>query len=271
MQDEMEPCLVGRRAIEDLIAGVPLAALGVRMARTTDIVRIAKGTGHKAIWVDLEHSTMSVDTAAAICASALDLGMLSLVRVPENDHSIIGRLLDGGALGIIAPRIETVEEAEAVVSACRFPPLGHRSAVATLPHVAYRRMPATELQSLMNRATIVKILIESPRGIENLEGIASLPGVDIIGIGSNDLSAELGVAGDVRHPKMRAAHDVALAVCAAQDIPLAIGGIADPQYAAELIQRGAAPFLFTAIDSDLLHVAAKDRIDRALAALKPRA
>ena len=112
--------------MERLAQGLPVAVLGVRCSRTAEIARIARSTGHQAIWVDMEHSTMPVDTAAMICASALDLGLVPFIR--RCQRGISGSLdgyLDGGALGIIAPRIETVEQARDLVAACKFPPLGH--------------------------------------------------------------------------------------------------------------------------------------------------
>src|ERR1700722_8626186 len=138
MQDDKAPWLAARRVVEHLGLGQPVAALGVRSSRTADIARIARSSGHHAIWVDLEHSTMPIDAAALICAAALDIGLAPFVRVPEREYGLVGRLLDGGVLGIIAPRVETVEEAQEMVTACRFPPLGHRSAVASLPHLDFR-------------------------------------------------------------------------------------------------------------------------------------
>ena len=84
----------------------------------------------------------------------------------------------------------------------------------------------------MNEATVVKILIESPLGIENIEAIAALPGVDLVGIGTNDLSAELGVAGQFAHPSVRQAHEAAIGACRRAAKPLAIGGIGDPAHTA---------------------------------------
>jgi len=95
----------------------------------------------------------------------------------------------------------------------------------------------------MNAATVVMILIESPGGIENVEAIAALPGVDLVGIGTNDLSAELGVAGQCSHPSVRKAHEAAIEACRRAGKPLIIGGIADSAINAELIRLGAAPFL----------------------------
>jgi len=259
----------GRHIVLDRLAkNQPIAAFGVRSARTPEIARLAKASGHHVIWVDLEHSTMPVDVAAQICACALDIGITPFARIPERDLGVIGRLLDGGAMGIIAPRIETVEEVRQLVAACRFPPLGHRSAIASLPLVQHARLPAATLFETANRATLVKVLIESQPGLDNLEAIAALPGVDILSIGTNDLSAELGVPGDFKHARVREAHEHALDVCRRAGKPLVIGGIGDPAYAAELIRRGAAPFLMTGIDTDLLLGAAQDRVRQALASIQ---
>jgi 4-hydroxy-2-oxoheptanedioate aldolase len=256
------------RAVNTVMARLarrqPVAALGVRTSRTADIARLAKATGHHAIWIDLEHSTMPIDAAGAICAAAQDIGLVPFVRVPEREYGVIGRLLDAGAAGIIVPRIETAAQAADVVAACRFPPLGHRSAIATLPSVEYRRLSPTQLYDVANRSTVVKLLIESPRGIENIEAIARVEGVDLLGIGSNDLSAELGVAGGPVHPLLREAHDAALAACARAGKPLVIAGVADAAYIADCIRRGAAPFLMTGIDTDLLLAAMHERVAKAL-------
>jgi 4-hydroxy-2-oxoheptanedioate aldolase len=268
MRDDNAPWLVARAAVERLNQGVPVLALGVRSSRTADIARVARSSGHHALWVDLEHSTMSIDTAAHICAAALDLGLAPFARVPEREYGLIGRLLDGGVLGIIAPRVETVEEAQEIVAACRFPPLGHRSAIAALPHLDFRKMPAEEFNRTLNHATVVKILLESPRGIDNAAAIAALEGVDLVGIGTNDLTAEMGLAGQFRHPDVRKAHESAILACRRAQKPLAIGGISDLAYMVELIRLGAAPFIFTGIDADLLVGAARDRVGHALASLE---
>lgn len=255
--------------LQRLAEGLPVTALGIRSARTPEIARLAQASGHDLVWVDLEHSSMPIDVAAQICCCAQDLGLVSLVRVPERDYGVIGRLLDGGAMGIIAPRIESAEQAADVVAACRFPPLGHRSAIAQLPGIGYRRMPAAALNEHFNRHTLVKLLIESPAGIAHLPQIAAMPGVDLIGIGANDLSAELGVPGEYRHPLMREALDSALDACQRAGKPLAIGGIGDAAHVAELLSRGAAPFLMTGIDTEMMLASATERAIKALQSLIP--
>src|SRR6266700_489702 len=97
--------------LQKLARGEPLLSLGIRNARTPEIVRIAKTAGYGIVWIDLEHSSISIDCAVQISATAVDLGLEAWVRVPEREYGVIGRLLDGGVTGIVAPRVETAEEA----------------------------------------------------------------------------------------------------------------------------------------------------------------
>ena len=267
---DLVPLSAVQRLLKRLALGEPVTALGVRSARGAEIARLAKASGYDLVWVDLEHSSMPIDAAVQICACAHDLGMVSLARVPERDYGVIGRLLDGGVMGIIAPRIETAQHAADVVAACRFPPAGHRSAIAQLPTVGYRRMPAAQLNEACNQNTLVKLLIESPTGIANLAQIAAVPGVDLIGIGANDLSAELGVAGQFRHALMQSALAAALDACRCAGKPLAIGGISDAVQMAELIAQGAVPFVMAGIDTEMLLSAMHDRIAQARLAYQPK-
>jgi 4-hydroxy-2-oxoheptanedioate aldolase len=80
MTDRIDPWLAGQALLDRLAQGLPVTALGVRCSRTADIARIARCTGHQAIWIDMEHSTMPVDTAATICAASVDLGLVPFVR-----------------------------------------------------------------------------------------------------------------------------------------------------------------------------------------------
>ena len=140
-----------------LAAGEPLLSLGVRNARTGDIARMASASGYDVVWIDLEHSSMSVDVAAQIAATAHDLGVAAWVRVPEREYGVIGRLLDGGATGIIVPKVETADEARLIADACRFPPRGQRSQIGLLPQHGFARMPAAELTRRADEAVVLQM------------------------------------------------------------------------------------------------------------------
>jgi 2-keto-3-deoxy-L-rhamnonate aldolase RhmA len=230
--------------------------LGIRTSRTADVVRIAQATGYHAIMVDLEHSTMPLDIAAQLCATAGDLGMTPFVRVPEREYGAIGRLLDCGAQGIVAPRIETAAEAETVSKACRFAPRGQRSQLAMVPRLGMRPTPADTLNPALDEATIVQILLETPAGIANADAIARLDGVDMLAIGVNDLTAEFGVPGRYTDPRVREAVATAAEACKRHGKLLMVGGIADLAIMSDLMPLGVCPLQLAGIDTDLLYAAA---------------
>jgi 2-keto-3-deoxy-L-rhamnonate aldolase RhmA len=238
--------------LQKLAQREPLLSLGIRNARTAEIVRMAKTAGFGLVWIDLEHSSISIDCAVQIIASAADQGMEAWVRVPERDYGVVGRLLDGGATGIVAPRVETAEEARRVVNAARFPPLGQRSQIALLPQAKYQRMSAAELMRCADVATTVHILIESAEGVRNAGAIAAIDGVDILHVGLNDLSVDLGHVDDLRHGDMLDACKLVIAAAHACDKLAVIGGSSDPALFVELLNAGAVPLVFAAIDSDVL-------------------
>lgn len=248
--------------LDRLRAGELCLMLGIRSSRTSDVVRIARTTGHDAIMVDLEHSAMPVEVAGQLCATAGDLGMTAFVRLPEREYGAIGRLLDCGATGIIAPRIETVAEARTVSRACRFPPRGQRSQVATVPLVGMRPTPAATLNAELDRHVIVQALIETPAGVGNCAAIAALDGIDMLGIGANDFTAELGVPGRYRDVRVRDAVAAVAAAAKEHDKVVMLGGIADPATFGPLLELGVSPLIMTGTDTDLLYAGAESRADR---------
>jgi 2-keto-3-deoxy-L-rhamnonate aldolase RhmA len=247
--------------LDRLRAGEPTFMLGVRASRTPEVVRIAAATGHHAVLIDLEHSAMSMDVAAQMCAAAGDLGLVAFVRVPERDYGTIGRLLDGGAQGIVAPRVETVSEALTISRACRFPPRGQRSQIATVPQLGMRPTPAASSNPTLDAHTIVQILLETPEGIANVDAIAAIDGVDMVAIGANDLTAELGAPGAYDHPAVREAVGSAADACRRHGKLLMLGGIGDPSVLASMSALGACPLLLTGMDTDLLFTAARSRVE----------
>ena len=248
-----------------LRAGQPTLMLGIRSGRTTDVVRVAQATGHHGVLIDLEHATMSLDTAGQMCSAAHDLGLTPFVRLPERDYGTIGRMLDAGAHGIVAPRIETTGEALTVARACRFPPRGQRSQIAAVSQGGMRPIPARELNPALDASTIVQILLETPSGVANADAIAQIDGVDMLAIGVNDLSAELGVPGEHGDPRLRDAIATVAAACRRHDRLLMVGGIADPSLIASLASSGVCPLYLTGMDTDLLFTGARARARQFLA------
>lgn len=246
--------------LDRLRAGELTLMMGIRSSRTSDAVRVASATGHHAILIDLEHSTMPFDIAAQLCATAADLGMTPFVRVPEREYGAIGRLLDCGAHGIVAPRIDTVAEAQVVARACRFAPHGQRSQLAMVPQLGMRPSPARTLNPALDDATIVQILLETPEGIANSDEIARLDGVDMLAIGANDLAAELGVPGKFDHPDLHKAVETVAEACRRHGKLLMLGGVADLAVLDTLVPLGVCSLQLTGMDTDLLYSGAEVRV-----------
>jgi len=129
-----------------------------------------------------------------------------------------------------------------------------------------RPTPATVLNPAMDRATIVQILIETPTGIADADAIAAVDGVDMLAVGANDLTAELGIPGQYDHPLVRDAVASVAEACKRHGIPLMLGGIGDPALFASLATLGVCPLHLTGMDTDLLHSAARTRVETITAA-----
>ena len=112
---------------ERLEKGEVAIGIGIRGLRGVEAARLMKSAGFDWLFIDLEHGPASVETAYQISMAALDAGIAPLVRVPAGELALGARCLDGGALGVVIPHVDTPEQAQAMVDAFRFPPLGHRS------------------------------------------------------------------------------------------------------------------------------------------------
>ena len=152
--------------------------------------RVLARAGFDWLTVDLEHAAIDWSRAAALFGAIADAGGTPLARVPEGRHDHIKRCLDAGAHGIVAPMIDTVEQARAVIAACKYPPQGTRSVGGSL-HALNFDAPAGGYFRRANDEILVVLQTESPRGVENAAEIYALPGVDAVFVGPNDLRAQM--------------------------------------------------------------------------------
>ncbi len=101
--------------------------IGIRLVRNVDIIKVMKAAGFDWLFIDLEHGSMSIETACEISVAAQDSGIAPIVRVPYGELTMATRVLDGGALGVVIPHVDTPEEAKEIADKLRYPPRGHRS------------------------------------------------------------------------------------------------------------------------------------------------
>src|SRR5262245_41802854 len=111
---------------ERLARGELVTSMAVRLVRGVEIVAIASTAGFDSLYVDLEHSAIGFDAASQICLAALQAGVVPMVRLPANRAEYVARALDGGAMGVIVPHVNSADAARAVVQAAKYPPFGAR-------------------------------------------------------------------------------------------------------------------------------------------------
>ncbi|OWT59229.1 HpcH/HpaI aldolase family protein [Candidimonas nitroreducens] len=237
---------------DKLDRGGVVASITVRLTRGIEIARIAKTAGFDTLYIDMEHNSFSMDTTGQICMAALALDIAPFVRVPANTPEWISRVLDAGALGVIAPHVGSAEEARAVVAAAKFAPLGERSAAGGLPQLEYRAFPASESYPVMNRATMVIVQFETVAALERAEEILAVDGVDMVMIGTNDLTADMGIAGQYDHPRVREAYQRSIDICRRLGKHCGVGGLSSrPDLVAEFVKMGAR-YVSTGTDAAFL-------------------
>src|SRR5882672_5428419 len=244
---------------EKLARGELVASMTVRLVPTVEIVRIAKSAGFDTLYIDLEHSSFSMETTSQLCIMALEAGVPAFVRVPANTPEYISRVLDGGALGVIAPGVRSAAEARAVVDAAKYPPLGSRGLSGGLPQLGFRSVPAAQALPALNAATTVMVQFESAAALAAMDEIIAVDGVDMVMIGTNDLMADLGIPGQFDHAKVHDAYARTIAACKARDKHVGVGGFGTRPDLIEKYVKMGGRYVSTGTDLGFLMAACAQR------------
>ena len=244
---------------ERLAAGQLGLSLIIKQVSSVDIAVAAASCGYDAINVDLEHSVISEAAAAQICIAALNLGLTPLVRVPSHAAHYANRLLDAGAMGIVAPHVESADEARAIVAACRFAPLGRRSVAGQWPQLGYRALPADEARRLLDASTTVVVMLESPEAIAQADEIAAVPGVDILHVGATDLCDAMGLPGAFDHPRLRASFERVTQACRRHAKVAGAGGLGSAPDVMQAVVRLGVRFVTAGNEWAFMLAAARQR------------
>jgi 2-keto-3-deoxy-L-rhamnonate aldolase RhmA len=246
------------------------AGLVVAHSRTSSIAHIAASCGYQWLFVDLEHGATSLQTASEICTAALSAGIVPFVRVPENASAWIGRALDGGAVGVVVPHIESASDAQLAVAAARYPPAGERSLSGLLPQFGYRALAASEQMQQGDALTFLVGIIETEKAIAAINEIAAVPGIDALQVGTSDLSVSLGVAGELGHPLVQEAVQRTMEACRREKkIPI-VGGAYRPEWLELYVGMGIR-MLLAGNDLSLMVGALRQRSDFLAGILRDRA
>jgi 4-hydroxy-2-oxoheptanedioate aldolase len=244
------------KAKAKLLAGEPIVGF-VFYGAWPEAVEMAGLLGADFVWFDAEHTATSLCEIPNLVRAAEGADVTPIARVSQNHPGLILRYLDAGIQGIVMPMVSSREDAERLVSAVKYYPEGMRGCGHGHPMDYWIKQPFVEYMKEANRETLVVTLVETKSGIENLEDIIKVPGVDVVLIGPLDLSSSLGVPTQFDHPLMKQAIARAKEVVLRSEKKLGLGG----WNARQLIQEGIR---FVPMDvQDLLIKGMKDYLKTA--------
>jgi 4-hydroxy-2-oxoheptanedioate aldolase len=170
-----------------------------------EVAEIIGIAGYDCIVLDSEHGPLTPETLQAMARACRAGGVVPLVRVTDHNPKQILRALDSGCLGVMVPQVETAEQAAAMVAATKYAPQGNRSLAGATAAARWGAVPLADHVVSSNAATVNVLQVETRRGLDAVEDIARVPGVDVLFIGPSDMSVSLGHPGELGHPDVQRA------------------------------------------------------------------
>ena len=201
------------RVKQKLLAGQRVFGTMIFEFATPGIGRIAAAAGAEFAIFDMEHTGWSIETIKMLIATSRAAALAPFVRVPATEYHFIARVLDMGAQGVMCPMVESAEQARRLVASAKYPPQGRRGAAFGIAHDDYAGGNLVEKVATANGESLLIAQIETAAGVENVEAIAAVDGIDVLWIGQYDLSLSLGTPGQFAHAKMEDATARVLAAC----------------------------------------------------------
>jgi 2-keto-3-deoxy-L-rhamnonate aldolase RhmA len=223
-----------------------------------EVAARAASLGFDFIWLEMEHCPLSLETVRNIVLATRGLPAVPLARPATNELWTAKRLLDAGVLGVIFPFTRTPELARQAVAACRYPPLGLRGSGADL--AAFRWAAPEGYYDFADQNVLVVTVVEDTAGLVNIEEIAATPGIDVLFIGTSDLSFSLGLRGEQNHPKLDRAIEKIVAAAKKHGKFLGRPGL-NPE-AIERFQKQGFRFFMTMTDLDFMAAGAEQLLGR---------
>jgi 2-keto-3-deoxy-L-rhamnonate aldolase RhmA len=224
----------------------PLAGTLISMS-APQVAEIISDSGFDWVLIDMEHSAFSLETVQNHL-QVMGEKILRIVRVPANDEIWIKRVLDTGCDGILVPMVNSAAGAERVVQSSKYPLEGRRSVGLSRAH----KYGATfsEYVENANRDLVIMIQIEHIEGVKHIDEILKVKGIDSIFIGPYDLSASMGLTGQISHPDVKAAISLIKMKCHEAGLPYGIFGMTAEGMIPDLNE--GCTFLLCGVDSAIL-------------------
>ncbi len=250
--------LIANTALERLRAGKTAIGFGAGVLRSVATPLIAKAAGYDWLFIDMEHGAFSVHEATQLCIAALPTGVTPIVRVCTDALDEGTRALDNGALGIVVPHVDTAAQAKRVGEAFHFPPHGHRSWGGGIAVYGFNPPAPSVAQAEINAGVVICGMIETAEAVANVDAIAATPGIDVLLIGTSDLTADMGISGQVGHQRVQDAYRQVIDACNRHGKYAGMGGVYDEQWASTYIGMGAR-FVLGGSDQSFIMTAASAR------------
>jgi len=248
----MPPAVPPNRLRERLAAGRLVVGTMLVEVRQPGIMTMLANAGFDFVLIDNEHGPFNVETIADLSRAARDAGVTPIVRVPELSYAQVCQSLDGGAQGIMLPRVTDPDQVRECLGYMKYSPAGRRGAVMGRGHTMFKGGPLAEVLAGMNRETFLIVQIETAEAVQRLDQLLSIPGVDAALVGPTDLSLALGVPGQNEHPALVAAIEKTMAACATHGVIPAIH-TNDTQMTAAWARKGMR---LVSISSEVGHLVA---------------
>lgn len=192
--------------------GVAMGVMNLEFA-TPGIGRLSAEGGAEFAVYDMEHTGWELETIKMLVATSRSVDLAPFVRVPTMNYHHIAHALDVGAMGIVIPLVSTAEQARDAVRFAKYPPQGVRGCAFALAHDDYKGGDIAAKMQHANDNVLVVAQIETQQGVENVDAIAAVEGVDAIWIGQFDLTTSMGFPGNFQHPLFLSAVEKVLAAC----------------------------------------------------------
>jgi 2-keto-3-deoxy-L-rhamnonate aldolase RhmA len=159
---------------------------------------------------------------------------------------------------VVVPHVDTAEQARSIVSACKYPPIGHRSVAGAAPQLSFAPVPIGEATRAMNDSMLIVVMLETPEAIENADEIAAVEGVDVLLIGSNDLCAQMGIPGQFGDPQLADSYRRTIEATGRHGKWPGMGGVYDEKLMRQFIGMGVR-FILGGADLGFMMSAARSR------------
>ena len=224
------------------------------------VVEIMGFAGFDFVIIDGEHGPISIESAQNMIRAAETANITSVIRVSNNDESLILRALDIGAQGIEIPQINSESEAIRAVKSVKYSPQGERGVCRYVRAANYSSMDKFKYFKYANEETMIIAHIEGVDGINNLDEILSVPGIDVIFIGPYDLSQSLGIPGEVNNPLVTEKMKEVILKC--KKSKAAVGTFADDVETAKSWISLGVQYMAFSVDVGILYEASKNIINK---------